>query len=90
MVLQMLVQSMQPMLASLQAWLYAGLLDQSAPGFFICEGQHCIAASGCQLLGFNISLMAHTQAMHTALLLQVTHTLAWTVLRVGKIAKFSM
>lgn len=39
-ILKLLVQSLQPMLASLQAWLYAGLLDSSAQDFFICEGQN--------------------------------------------------
>lgn len=45
-VLQMLIQSMQPMLIALQSWLYAGLLDSTAQDFFICEGQlqACLAA----------------------------------------------
>lgn len=38
-VLQMLIQSMQPMLTALQSWLYAGLLTSAAQDFFICEGQ---------------------------------------------------
>ena len=38
-VLQMLIQTMQPMLASLQAWLHAGLLDVTAQDFFVAEGQ---------------------------------------------------
>ena len=39
-VLQMLVQTMQPMLASLQAWLHAGLLDATAQDFFVAEGDY--------------------------------------------------
>ena len=39
MVLQLLYQSMQPLLASLQAWLYGGLLPASLHNFFICEGE---------------------------------------------------
>ena len=38
MVLQILTQSMQPLLASLQAWLYDGLLQGSPHNFFICDG----------------------------------------------------
>lgn len=39
MALQLLHQSMQPLLASLQAWLYGGLLPASPHNFFICEGE---------------------------------------------------
>ena len=38
-VLQVLTQSMQPMLTALHSWLYAGLLNAAAQDFFICEGQ---------------------------------------------------
>ena len=41
MVLQILHQSMQPLLASLQAWLYQGLLQAPAHNFFIREGRLC-------------------------------------------------
>lgn len=40
-VLQLLVHTMQPLLASLQSWLYAGLLQASSLDFFISEGQLC-------------------------------------------------
>ena len=39
-VLQILYDSMQPLLAALQAWLYDGLLHGSLHNFFICEGGH--------------------------------------------------
>lgn len=39
MVLQILHQSMQPLLAALQAWLYQGLLQGSPHIFFIHEGR---------------------------------------------------
>ena len=37
--LQILVQSMQPLLTALQAWLFDGLLQGAPHNFFICEGQ---------------------------------------------------
>ena len=36
--LHVLQQSLQPLLASLQAWLYEGLLPASPHNFFIFEG----------------------------------------------------
>lgn len=41
-VLQLLQRSMQPLLASLQAWLYAGLLPASPHNFFICQGESVV------------------------------------------------
>ena len=37
-VLQILIESLQPLLAALQAWLFDGLLQGSPHNFFICEG----------------------------------------------------
>lgn len=37
--LQILVQSLQPLLAALQAWLFQGLLQGSPHSFFICQGE---------------------------------------------------
>ncbi|KAL0048039.1 hypothetical protein WJX82_006302 [Trebouxia sp. C0006] len=39
-ILRLWTQSMQPLLAALQAWLYDGLLLGSAHNFFICEDQN--------------------------------------------------
>lgn len=39
MILRIWKQSMQPLLAALQAWLYDGLLQGSPFNFFICEGE---------------------------------------------------
>jgi len=38
-ILRIWKQSMQPLLAALQAWLYDGLLQGSPYNFFICEGE---------------------------------------------------
>ena len=52
MILRIWNQSMQPLLAALQAWLYDGLLQGSPYNFFICEGEnklHCFAYSADRL-----------------------------------------
>lgn len=52
-ILRVWKQSMQPLLAALQAWLYDGLLQGSPHNFFICEGEsklHCIALQCCKVV----------------------------------------